>query len=127
MIKGLGEVNFSDLIPWLLETLHSSSNTVDRSGGAQGLSEVLAALGTERLATLMPDFLAGTAVTQPHVREGHFLLFIYLPVSFQESFQPFVGAIIPCILRGLADVEETVRTPALIPSYSGSNTLVPRL
>ncbi len=62
-------------------------SSVDRSGAAQGLSEVLFSLGTERLAGMMPQFLAGTSAPSPAVREGHFMLFVYLPSTFAESFQ----------------------------------------
>lgn len=88
-------------------------SSVDRSGAAQGLSEVLLSLGTARLTAMMPQFVAGTAAALPAVREGHFMLFVYLPAVFAAEFQPFVGGIVPTLLRGLADVEEAVRDTAL--------------
>ena len=94
--------------------MHSS---VDRSGAAQGLAEVLKALGVERLTTMMESFIAGTAAASPAVREGHFMLFVYLPSTFVVDFQPFVGQVVPALLRGLADVEEVVRDTALKVSY----------
>lgn len=54
MVRGMGEASFEDLLPWLMQTLTSESSSVDRSGAAQGLSEVVGGLGVEKLHKLMP-------------------------------------------------------------------------
>ncbi|XP_039627562.1 eIF-2-alpha kinase activator GCN1 isoform X1 [Polypterus senegalus] len=115
MVKGMGESCFDDLLPWLMETLASEQSSVDRSGAAQGLAEVLAGLGVEKLEKLMPDIVATASKIDiaSHVRDGYIMMFIYLPVTFGDKFTPYVGPIIPCILKALADENEYVRDTAL--------------
>ncbi|XP_010784146.1 translational activator GCN1-like [Notothenia coriiceps] len=101
MVKGMGESCFDDLLPWLMETLASEQSSVDRSGAAQGLAEVMAGLGVEKLDKLMPDVVATASKEDiaSHVRDGYIMMFIYLPLTFGERFTPYVGPIIPCILK----------------------------
>ncbi|XP_060926868.1 stalled ribosome sensor GCN1 [Limanda limanda] len=115
MVKGMGETCFDDLLPWLMETLASEQSSVDRSGAAQGLAEVMAGLGVEKLDKLMPDVVATASKVDiaSHVRDGYIMLFIYLPLTFGERFTPYVGPIIPCVLKALADENEYVRDTAL--------------
>ncbi|EDO39308.1 predicted protein [Nematostella vectensis] len=115
LVKGMGEESFVDLLPWLMETLTSENSSVDRSGAAQGLSEVLCGLGVDRLEKLMPEVIATTGKSElsPHVREGYLMLYIYLPTTFKDAFIPYVGPIVPSILKGLADEVEFVRDTSL--------------
>ncbi|KAJ3604484.1 hypothetical protein NHX12_029224 [Muraenolepis orangiensis] len=115
MVKGMGESCFDDLLPWLMETLASEQSSVDRSGAAQGLAEVMAGLGVEKLDKLMPDVVQTALKVDmaSHVRDGYIMMFIYLPLTFGDRFIPYVGPIIPCILKALADENEYVRDTAL--------------
>uniref|UniRef100_A0A8C9ZZN5 GCN1 activator of EIF2AK4 n=1 Tax=Sander lucioperca TaxID=283035 RepID=A0A8C9ZZN5_SANLU len=95
--------------------LHVETSSVDRSGAAQGLAEVMAGLGVEKLDKLMPDVVqtASKVDIASHVRDGYIMMFIYLPLTFGDKFTPYVGPIIPCILKALADENEYVRDTAL--------------
>jgi hypothetical protein len=113
LVQRLGEEQFPDLVPQLLQTLKSDTSGVDRQGAAQGLSEVVAGLGIQRLDDLLPDIIANTASPKAYVREGFVSLLIYLPVTFGIRFQPYLGQIIPSILARLADESDYVREASL--------------
>lgn len=71
-----------------------------------GLAEVMAGLGVEKLEKLMPEIVATASKVDiaPHVRDGYIMMFNYLPITFGDKFTPYVGPIIPCILKvGTAD------------------------
>lgn len=123
MVKGMGESCFDDLLPWLMETLASEQSSVDRSGAAQGLAEVMAGLGVEKLDKLMPDVVqtASKVDIASHVRDGYIMMFIYLPLTFGDRFTPYVGPIIPCILK----VGNTQQSLASLHSLSGCEHLSP--
>ncbi|XP_032593563.1 eIF-2-alpha kinase activator GCN1 [Drosophila grimshawi] len=115
MVKGMGESSFEDLLPWLMQTLTSESSSVDRSGAAQGLSEVVGGLGVEKMHKLMPEIISTAERTDiaPHVKDGYIMMFIYMPGAFPEEFTPYIGQIINPILKALADESEYVRDTAL--------------
>ena len=54
-----------------------------------------------KLHNLMPDIIATTERIDiaPHVRDGYVMMYIYLPGVFGEDFIPYVGPIIPSILK----------------------------
>ncbi|KAK7285862.1 hypothetical protein RJT34_20645 [Clitoria ternatea] len=113
LIGGMGEENFPDLVPWLFETLKSDNSNVERSGAAQGLSEVLSALGIGYFEHVLPDIIRNCSHQKASVRDGYLTLFKYLPRSLGVQFQNYLPQVLPAILDGLADENESVRDAAL--------------
>ncbi|KAI8120076.1 eIF-2-alpha kinase activator GCN1 [Lucilia cuprina] len=85
-----------DLLPWLMQTLTSESSSVDRSGAAQGLSEVVGGLGVEKLHKLNARY-------NFNCRKN----------AFSTRFYSLYCQIIQSNSKALADENEYVRDTAL--------------
>jgi hypothetical protein len=109
LIERLGEDAFPTLVSDLMDTLKSDMSGVDQQGAAQGLSEVLAGLGVERMESMLPEIIGYTSAPRAYIREGFISLLIYLPSVFGDRFSPYLGKIIQPVLSGLADESEFVR------------------
>lgn len=114
MVRGMGETSFEELLPWLMATLTSESSSVDRSGAAQGLAEVVGGLGVEKMNAVMPDIIRHSERNDiaPHVKDGYIMMFIYMPSVFPDEFTKYIGQITGPVLRALADENEFVRETA---------------
>lgn len=115
MVKKLGDEILDDLRPWLERMLISENSSVDRSGAAQGMAEVLGGLGTEQLDKYMPKIIEVTenANVPSYVKDGYIMLYIYLPLVFTQHFSLYIGQVIKPILKALSDENESVRETAL--------------
>lgn len=84
LVERLGEPSFPDLVEDLLAQLQAEAGAgsgIDQQGAAQGLSEVIAGLGTDRLDELLPSVLNGTRSARAYVREGFISLLVFLPAT----------------------------------------------
>ena len=54
----------------------------------------------------MPDIVATAERSDiaPHVKDGYIMMFIFLPTVFQQEFTPYIGQIIPPILKVFINV-----------------------
>ncbi len=113
LVERMGETHFPDLVPGLLRILKMDTSSMEKQGAAQGLSEILAALGTERLESLLPDIISNVRSPRCSVREGSLSLFVFLPTTFGVRLQPSLLRIVPAVLVALSDTEACVRDAAM--------------
>ena len=115
LTRGLGEATFPDLRPWLIETLTSEGgSSVERSGAAQGLTEVLVASGAQLTETVMRnEILPLKSHPKAGTREGVLWVLTFLPSSLGQAYSSLIDESLPALLSGLADDNETVREVAL--------------
>lgn len=101
--------------PWLIETLRGESGTsVERSGAAQGLTELLCAGGTGLVnAVMKEDILPMIDHPKASTREGVLWVLTFLPSSLGQAFAPLIDASFPALISGLSDENEGVRDVAM--------------
>lgn len=99
--KVMSPAVYEELLCWLMDTLKDETSGVNRSGAAQGLSEVLLHKGIAHLDKFMPNILENSCNLKllAHVRDGYLMLYIYLPKLFKEQFASYVELILPPILQ----------------------------
>ena len=108
-MSGLQASSVVDISPWLLETMRSELSSVERSGAAQGLAEIIAVKGATYLDQILPEILASCDSKSAATREGSLTLFKYLPHCMTDDFQKILPEVLPRVLGGLADESEGVR------------------
>lgn len=113
LLSGMGVAAFPELVPWLLSTLQCDGSSVERSGAAQGLAEVLAVLGDDHFSTLLPSVVEGCRSSRATAREGFLLLLRHLPFTMGTTFETHLPVVLPLILDNLSDEAEGAREAAL--------------
>ncbi|EGZ23887.1 hypothetical protein PHYSODRAFT_485685 [Phytophthora sojae] len=115
LVKGLGERHFADMLTWLLEAMKDDEvGPVERSGAAQGLCEVMVALGIERVERVMrEDILPLARHPKYSVREGVLWVMAFLPPALGKQFSMFLREALPIVVAGLSDEAESVRDVAM--------------
>lgn len=103
------------LRPWLIDVLRGEVGTsVERSGAAQGLTELLCAGGTGLVNEVMKeDILPMIDHPKACTREGVLWVLTFLPSSLGQAFAPLIDASFPALISGLSDENESVRDVAM--------------
>jgi hypothetical protein len=111
LTRGLGEDVLPDLRPWLIERLRSEDvSSAERSGAAQGLTEVLIASGNATVENvILNDILPLKNHPSASTREGVLWILTFLPPALGQGFTPMLDACLPALIGGLSDENEEVR------------------
>lgn len=114
LFKGLGEEHCGDLVAFLLGMLDGETSSVQRSGAAMSLAQVMKTIGTERTLEILPTiYEKSRKATSGLVREGYMGVFQFLPDTFGTEFATFLPAVFPVVIEGLSDDIGPVREVAL--------------
>jgi HEAT repeat protein len=115
LTRGLGEVNLPELRTWLIVKLRDETVTsAERSGAAQGLTELLVAGGSEVVENVIEtEILPLRSHPQASTREGVLWVLTFLPSSMGQSFTPLIDISLPALISGLSDESEPVREVAM--------------
>ncbi|KAL7689426.1 putative armadillo-like helical, translational activator Gcn1, TOG domain-containing protein [Plasmopara halstedii] len=115
LVKGLGERHFAEMLSWLLEAMKDDNvGPIERSGAAQGLCEVVVALGLERVERVMRnDILPLARHPKYSVREGVLWVMAFLPPALGKRFSIFLREALPIVVAGLSDEADSVRDVAM--------------
>uniref|UniRef100_A0A6M2F7Q6 Uncharacterized protein n=1 Tax=Populus davidiana TaxID=266767 RepID=A0A6M2F7Q6_9ROSI len=76
------------------------------------IKQVLSALGTRYFEHVLLDIIQNCSHQKASVRDGYLTLFKYLPRSLGVQFQNYLQHVLPAILDGLVDENESVRDAA---------------
>ena len=125
LFRGVGKDQLIELINWLFNVLQNETSSVERSGGAQGLSELLSALGESGLKSYLPQIFEKLQSPHSHVRESFFAVMGFLPRSFGKNFLPALAQSVPILFDAFSDEKESVRTASLNACKSLVDTLGP--
>jgi hypothetical protein len=115
LTRGLGEHVFLELRPWLISKLREEScSSAERSGAAQGLTEVLIASGTSMVEdTMRSEILPLRNYPDASTREGVLWMLTFLPPAMGQGFTSLIDVSLPALISGLSDDSEPVREVAL--------------
>jgi len=99
----------------LIEQLRMDGlSSAERSGAAQGLTEVLIASGSTIVDSVMlDDILPLASHPSPSTREGVLWVLCFLPPALGQGFTVMLDATLPALINGLSDENENVREVAM--------------
>ncbi|GKY90637.1 hypothetical protein MPSEU_000037200 [Mayamaea pseudoterrestris] len=115
LTRSLGDEILPELRPWLLTKLRDRGcSSAERSGAAQGLTEVLIASGSSLVENVVHDEILPLQNHQEaSTREGVLWVLTFLPPAMGQGFMSLLDQSLPALIGGLSDDSEPVRDVAM--------------
>lgn len=115
LARSLGDHILPELRPWLVQKLREKQcSSAERSGAAQGLTEVLIASGSEAVdEVLRNELLPLSSHPEASTREGVLWMITFLPPAMGQNFSPYIDVSLGPLVKGLSDDNENVRDVAM--------------
>jgi HEAT repeat protein len=111
--KGLGLANSIELLDWLNTNLKRPDMPAsERSGAAQGLSEVVSSHGDNFFGNQCKEIFGLARSEHVYLRESYRTVLAFMPTS-NPGFVKYLRATLPIIIDGLGDESEEVRRVSL--------------
>ena len=109
LTKSLGPAYLTEMMNWLESFLEKETDTVKRSGAAQGYAEILVSFEesfTDKyLMRLINKIQDGNHI----IKEGYLSVFVFMPGCLGDKFEKYFELIFPLIIECFSDEHENVR------------------
>ncbi|EGR27417.1 hypothetical protein IMG5_195990 [Ichthyophthirius multifiliis] len=110
----IGKQNTEIYFRFIKDIIESKTATsIERSGAAQALSEIMCILGLDYFKSQLPIIFEKMSDKQPWVKEGYIGIFVYVPVILKESFNAYIKDVLDATIEYVSDEEEKIREISL--------------
>ena len=109
LTKSLGPRYLTEMMKWLEGFLENESDTVQRSGAAQGYAEIIVSFEESYIDKHLMRIINRIQEGDHIKKEGYLSVFVFLPGCLGDKFEKYFELIFPLIIEGFSDEHENVR------------------
>ena len=109
LTKSLGPVYLTEMMKWLESFLEQDTDTVKRSGAAQGYAEILVSFEEAYIDKYLMRLINKIQDGNHIIKEGYLSVFVFMPGCLGDKFEKYFELIFPLIIECFSDEHENVR------------------
>ena len=109
LTKSLGPTYLTEMFKWLESFLEKDTDTVKRSGAAQGYAEILVSFEESYIDKYLMRLINKIQDGNHIIKEGYLSVFVFLPGCLGNKFEKYFELIFPLIIECFSDEHENVR------------------